>query len=197
MSNELQDRIYDALSLSRSQQEIANLVPWSRIQYCTGMGATAASYLPMHGITRLNTEWCSEQLAAGREAAVLAVLLHERAHQYVGKVCGEWEAHNALFAGICWGLQARAGVSSTDRQYDIQDEPQEAERAQRIAGAIAKAGSTNDVLGLISGYTQCQRQGNSIKAIAALPKKLLVGAGIFFGLLLVSGNLPIFYHMFF
>jgi hypothetical protein len=197
MSIALKTRVYRALQLNPTQQATADLIDWQSLTATASMSC-AARYFPHLGITQVNQRYFDELLGDGREAEILAILLHELAHQFVGKINGEWEAHNAIFAGICWGLQRRAGVVSHDSDYDIQDEPESNSAAYRMAGAITHAEDISAALRLIDGYLHIQRDANSIQAIGRLPKILAVGAGIPVIGLVLSGHggmlLNFFFH---
>lgn len=185
MSITLKNRIYEALNLSGSTSETADLIDWKNLRADADLGKLAACYMPEFNIIKVSQKHIDALLASDGEAEILTVLLHERAHQFAGKIMGDSETHNALFAGIAWGLQARAGVESYNKNYDIQDEPEGLQKAQDTARRIAESRNPET---LINGLMQCRRDRNKRQAVSQVPLVLLTGLGIPAGLLLLTGN---------
>lgn len=178
MSIEFKNRIYGALNLNNTERETADLIDWPRLRAAPDLGVYAARYIHQIGVIQISQKHVDELFAAGKERQILALLLHERAHQAIGAALGGDEAHNALFAGIAWGLQSRAGTWSADQDYDIQDEPHALDRAQRIERAIASADSTADARKLIDNYINNRRQDNKTQALGQIPRVFAIAIGI-------------------
>lgn len=179
MSIEFRDEIYAALNLTALQRETGDLIDWSRLRAKPDLGRAAARYLPQIGVIQINQRTIHQLEREERYGEILALMLHERAHQFIGRVCGDYEAHNSLFAGICWGLQRRAGVSAGTDEYDIQDEPSAKSRALDIAQKIDEAPNTATAVRLIEKLIEVRRGANRTQAVGALLPMLALPATIF------------------
>lgn len=123
----------------RVAPEVARLVPWSHISVDDLPRGTNGRLISRDLGGPIEIQIASQ--VADDPIKTLAVVLHEVTHIHAG------DRHTAEFAGICWGLQRRTGITRTPADpghlydYDLSDDamPDARQRAERIAHQVVEA----------------------------------------------------------